>query len=489
MVDGTPTCTRSVPAALTVVILAALGVAWFWNLGGPFSYDYDEGVYLVSARLVLHGHPLFREVFSSQPPLYIELLCAAFRLFGDTVAVGRGVSVVFALATCALLGKASWDAIHPWAAPVAVILCGTALSFFRGARVCQAEMPALGLAMAAIALLANERRACRCVWQVGAGILFGLALSTKLLVAPIALPLMAMIWGSPLSHHPSERRARGCLFLLATAGAVAISIACCFGARDLYRQVWGFHFEARSVVLPWSSTRRLWMDFHLGEGLLAPLAALGMGSLVYRRSSAIIWGGFWLLGCEVFLWLHEPLFSHHLALLVPPLAFLGSAAIALVDLRKRWFAGLATGIMALTLIKAGPTERKWHLRAAPWSWAQMVSPQRADAEERAVARIAQLTSPGSLVATDEQMLAFRADRDVPPLLCDTSFVRIASGSLTLEAALRALADVEVVVLWSGRFSSLPGFIDAVHTRFDLVENAPVHGLPERGIYVARRPSG
>jgi 4-amino-4-deoxy-L-arabinose transferase-like glycosyltransferase len=484
MVDEVSTSTR-VPAALTVVALAALGTAWFWHLGEPFSYDYDEGVYLVSARLLLHGHRLFQQVFSSQPPLYLELLHAAFRSFGDTVAVGRGVSVAFAVAACALLAKASWDSVHPRAAPVAVVLCGTALSFFREARVCQAEMPALGLAVAAIASLASERRACRTRWQLGSGILFGLALATKLFVAPMVFPLLVMVLGPSGAHRSRAQRLRGGLLVLGSAGATAIAIASCFRTGDLYRQVVGFHLDARAP-LSWWPAHHLWSGFFLMEGLLAPLAAVGFTSLALRRSGATTWSGAWLGTCAVFLWVHTPLFPHHFVLLVPPLALMGSSVVSLGPSAKWRLPAVVLAITAVALLKAEPTDRGWRLRPAPRTWARILSPPHASAEEQAVLKIAQLTSPGELVATDEQMLAFRAGRDTPTSLCDTSFVRIAAGSLTSDAAIRALSEVKVVVPWTGRLARLPAFIDTVRERFDLVLSVPVEGVPERGIYVARR---
>ena len=59
---------------LSVLLSLSLGVLWSMDLNEPFAHDYDEGVYLCSARSALAGHPLFSEVFSSQPPAVLKIL-------------------------------------------------------------------------------------------------------------------------------------------------------------------------------------------------------------------------------------------------------------------------------------------------------------------------------------------------------------------------------------------------------------------------------
>src|SRR5512142_2521618 len=148
---------RARPRTAAGWALAAAGVAlggaaalFAWRLGVPAYRDYDEGVYLVSARLLLHGHRMFAEVFSSQPPLFLELLRAAFRAFGDTLVAARGVSAAAGVAACGLTGYLAWRRVEPWAAPWAVLLCGGSLAVLREARAVQAEMPALALALGAL---------------------------------------------------------------------------------------------------------------------------------------------------------------------------------------------------------------------------------------------------------------------------------------------------------------------------------------------------
>ncbi|WP_297477902.1 glycosyltransferase family 39 protein [Thermococcus sp.] len=56
--------------------------------------DYDEGTYLLIARLINHGYLPYRDIFAVHPPLYYYLLAAWLRIFGDSYITGRLLSVL-----------------------------------------------------------------------------------------------------------------------------------------------------------------------------------------------------------------------------------------------------------------------------------------------------------------------------------------------------------------------------------------------------------
>ncbi|WP_167905933.1 glycosyltransferase family 39 protein [Thermococcus sp. CX2] len=60
-------------------------------------YDYDEGTYLLIARLINHGYLPYRDIFAVHPPLYYYLLAVWLRVFGDNYITGRALSVFFGL--------------------------------------------------------------------------------------------------------------------------------------------------------------------------------------------------------------------------------------------------------------------------------------------------------------------------------------------------------------------------------------------------------
>jgi hypothetical protein len=56
-----------------------------------FSWKYDEGLNAVKAQLLLAGKPLYREIWSDQPPLFTLLLVASFKVWGQSVLAGRAL--------------------------------------------------------------------------------------------------------------------------------------------------------------------------------------------------------------------------------------------------------------------------------------------------------------------------------------------------------------------------------------------------------------
>jgi len=56
-------------------------------------FDYDEGTYLMIARLINQGFLPYRDIFAVHPPLYYYVLALWLRIFGDSYVVGRLLSV------------------------------------------------------------------------------------------------------------------------------------------------------------------------------------------------------------------------------------------------------------------------------------------------------------------------------------------------------------------------------------------------------------
>ncbi len=78
-------------------------------------------------------------------------------------------------------------------------------------------------------------------------------------------------------------------------------------------------------------------------------------------------------------------------------------------------------------------------------------------ESAAMAAIVQYAEPTDLVVTDDQKLAYWAGRSSPPKMCDTSDVRIQSGYLTLNDAIKDTQTARVVLLWRGWLDAIPGY--------------------------------
>jgi len=77
-------------------ILAIAGLVLGRGIGAP-SAEFDEAVYLASARALAGGAELGREVFASQPPLFFTALEGAHRLVGGDASLIRAFMLVGAL--------------------------------------------------------------------------------------------------------------------------------------------------------------------------------------------------------------------------------------------------------------------------------------------------------------------------------------------------------------------------------------------------------
>ncbi|WP_324736053.1 glycosyltransferase family 39 protein [Thermococcus sp. SY098] len=56
-------------------------------------FDYDEGTYLMIARLINQGYLPYRDIYAVHPPLFYYMLALWLRIFGDNYVIGRLLSV------------------------------------------------------------------------------------------------------------------------------------------------------------------------------------------------------------------------------------------------------------------------------------------------------------------------------------------------------------------------------------------------------------
>jgi len=183
----------AVALSATALIVVAFTLISESNVG--LSYGWDEGAYLASARLVSQGLPLFEAVFSSQPPVFLEILASAFWIFGDTGETGARVSVAFGVLSLLSFAWIAWRLLGVTAAPVAVLALLSKL-FLDQAITVEAEIPALAIALLSFAMLWPPVGRSPAA-LVGAGVCFSLAVLCKLWVAPYALPVLLLLLFDP----------------------------------------------------------------------------------------------------------------------------------------------------------------------------------------------------------------------------------------------------------------------------------------------------
>src|SRR5438132_6359835 len=163
--------------------------------------DYDEGVYWQSIRAMARGEPLFRSVFASQPPVFYEALLP-FYWVGHSLSSLRIAVLVVGVAGLAATYAVGRLLVGHVTGLLALLLAATSPLYLHQSAIVQADGPAVGLAVVAVALaLAAVRTDGR--WRdalaFASGLVLALSLGTKLLgvagAIPIALALMTAARG------------------------------------------------------------------------------------------------------------------------------------------------------------------------------------------------------------------------------------------------------------------------------------------------------
>jgi 4-amino-4-deoxy-L-arabinose transferase-like glycosyltransferase len=484
------------PAALLLVLVMATFAASRLVIAGvPSEREYDEGVYLLSARAVAAGQQVFTEVFSSQPPAFVETLALAFRLLGDRLDVARGVILAFALLAMTAVASIARHLSGPMAAPAAAAALALTMTFGDLAHVVEAETPALALGLAALAVcLESRRRRWHRGWLLASGAIFGLAALFKLIVVPLAAPFGLLLLTSEASGDDDrwrvEPRAERVAARAFTAGLGALLVLgvslLLYDAGAFYEQVVGFHLSKHDVFdLNWlSNLARVGGHFRADAAMVATAAAGLLLMANRQRGLAASWLTVWLVTMIAALAMQTPIFWRHFVLLSPPIAVAAGVAVVLAagTSRRRQLAAVLVAITCWTAVTLHNDRGIFPLLSdgarSEKSLASLTS---------TAGWIESNTVAGELVASDDPLAVYLAGRRSPAGLCDTSTSRIVAGSLKVEDAARESLHARVIVLRrGGRLSSLPGYVGWLKRNYDYQPKA-VSGLETNRVAWIRKP--
>lgn len=432
---------------------------------------FDDGVFGASAVAMRAGSEPFREVFSSQGPLFLPLVWLA-DLVGfrgadapRLLTLGAGVALTV---TVYLIGRR----ISGWAGGIlaaSVVTVSGSVLWTTGPLA--ADGPALALGTAAVAAVLAYRDRPTPALALLTGLLIGAAFSVKSLFA--VPPGLAIAW-----VFLEARRPRQLALALAGSAAVVVAAVIPWGVSAVWDQAVEYHLEAADDRTPGANASKvvstLWDRDLLVVVLAVAAAILVFWHWIRRRPRPGASGhsppdgeasseapghwsrhygplGVWLGGVLVVYLAEHPLWRPHLAHVVPPLALL-----AVLAARRHL---MALGLVAI--VAAG-----FHFATntdilAPGGYGT--------AEARAVALLDDLP-PGALAISDEPGLVWRAGVRTPADLVDASILRIRSERITAQSLERAAQQPSVcaVLVWSHRFADL-----------DLAPHLPDYRVRER----------
>ena len=447
-------------------LAALVGVALLVRLPSFFAsrhLTFDDGVFGASAVAVRAGGVPFRDVFSSQGPMFLPLIWLGDLVGLHTLDGPRLTMLASAVALVVavyLAGREVSDRLGALVAGGLAALTGSSIAVTGSLA---ADGPAMAFAAAAVLVALRYRRDPSTRRAVLIGVLLGTALCVKALVLPAAIPIgLVLLFG---------RRVPDWFAAVGSAVAVGLGSSLAFGFADVWDQSVTYHLDAPGSSDPIDNLVKVLDTLVTRDPLLLALGAVTIVALVLRRRrgepAAVapegahppaagdrrvpapgLLLGLWAVAMLLVLVGEHPLWRPHVSELVPPLALL------VARYRPALKPVVVTAAVALPLSLA-------------FTWGAITPLWYTGDEADVVAELRALPD-GALAISDEPGQVWRAGRRTPDWLVDTSVLRTDSDrpslwirtDTVLDEAARP--DVCAVVLWTPRFrEDLEGLDDGL----------------------------
>ena len=486
----------------TLVLLAVAVPSRLLNLEA-FAGKFDEGIRGAQLMLMVAGYRPFRDIFSSQGPLSLDIFYPTYALFGQTLGAARMAPALFGIVGIVV---AAWTARYvlsesPDGSPVSGLVAGgltgllLTLSpiFLKNSRLALVEVPSLVPAIGAVgAALAYGRTGDR-RWIVGAGVLLALALAIKPMAAPALLPI-----GLAILLRGRGWLSSGLLFGLMLAAVLGL-IVLAVGPSGVYDQMIRFRIASRQAE-SWS-LKENWAAISgeiADEQLVMPVAAIvaGVVLLACRPRLGVPLVG-WALGSLGLLLVYSPLQFKHAVILLPPMALLAGVAAGAGWRRweqRRLVTGGSSSFAARlpwALAAVGVVLAVWYVASLPRildldrRLVVGMPESRPESFDDEIRLLSAVTAPSDFIVVDEPSVAFSSRRLVPPSLVDTSMVRIRSRSLDADDVIAAAErfDAKALFLFSDGLRSLKPFSDWVDDHYVAVKINDRPNGKQRAVYL------
>lgn len=464
------------PTSLRRLDLVALGlVALLVRIPAYFSQrhlTFDDGVFASSVIAMRHGGVPFREVFSSQGPLFLPLVWLGDLFGGRSLDAPRTTAVISGLALTLLTYWAALAVADRLGALLAGAVTATSGVVAWVSGPIAADGPALAFAIGAVGLTLRLRRRPTMWLAAATGLAVGAALSTKAIEAHILVPV-GLVLAAPLGAGLRERRmdaqAIGRALVAGIAAlAVFVAISLPFGFADVWDQSFRYRTEAAEGPQPVANSAKmlstLWdrdLVLYLFAAACVALALLRATRRCPRRigvddrelpaddlsfpsagvvvaSWAIATAG-WLMFAVSPMWrAHVSAVTIPVALLLarhrPPRPMLATLAVVAIPL---------AGVQLYDLLDPGPY----------------------NARDGEIVAALEALPQGAWAIPDDPGWAWRAGRRTTDDLVDTSMLRVQQGRYSSVSLARQAADPRVcaVVISSpdrfGAFADLPSRLE------------------------------
>lgn len=464
---------------LVIGLLSALTFMRFYNLDVIYSYDYDEGVYLQIAKQVINGYKLYEDIFLSQPPYFIYIIVLSFRIFGVNLFAGRLSIALLSMFSAILVYALSKKLSGNPSALISLTLVLIDNTYLIFSRTVQAEVPSITFALLSIYFMILFYRA-RNFWYIFiAGIASSLSIGMKFFGITTLIPAVIILAATTMlfKQHTAINFLKGSVIFVIGLFVPLIPLLLFFDMETLYYQLFLFHLSKPSTSLA-DKVLYLARIFVLKKPYLSLLGILGFITGVTSKNvlklSLIAWA---LSSALMLVFLPQPIWLHHITFLIPGLSVMSGFSIDIVKrhlskkLSTRIRLNFRSIVTFLVFLVAALTFTGSLIMLIPEYQYHIL---RDDDETllSAINEIKKVAASEKTIITDNQFLAFVANKNVPPELCDTSRMRIMSGSLTDQDIIYVINkyNISTVIFWSDRIINLSKFVEYVKEHYKLVRS-------------------
>ena len=237
---------------------------------------FDDGVFGASAVAMRHGGEPFREVFSSQGPLFLPLVWVGDVLGFRVENAPRMVAVLAGLAVAALVYDIGRRLVGPGVGALAAIVATTSGSMLWTTGPLAADGPGIALALAAVdvALAYRKRPGLRLALAFG-----GLIAAAFAIKSLFAVPAAVVIAWVLLERRAWRHLGAG----VAASAVVVVGLALPWGLADVWDQAVAYHLEAAGSRTPGANLEKVFSTLWDRDLLLLALAVSALWFAIHDR--------------------------------------------------------------------------------------------------------------------------------------------------------------------------------------------------------------
>ncbi|MCB1256715.1 MAG: glycosyltransferase family 39 protein, partial [Microthrixaceae bacterium] len=450
-----------------IYLVVAAAIAAVLRLPAYFAsrhLTFDDGVFASSVMAMRDGGLPFRDIFSSQAPLFLPLAYVGDVLGLRTLNSPRVLAVISGVAITIFVFAALARVTSSHAALYGALLVGTSGCVMWVTGPLAADGPALAFAAVAfwLLLIYLDRPTLTCSLFIGLSI--GASLSTKTMNLPLvvvaALVLLTTFVNDARAKRFDPRSLLNPLLSGLTAIAVFVLSSIPFGLADVWSQSFDYRVETSGDRDPLRNLRKIISTLWDRDLVLWLAVLVGVAWAIYQtvtkespesepvesETSVSDWAPsprllavLWLMLTLVWLTVGvNPMWRAHVSAVVLPAALV----LALYAPPKKWLAVVALASIPLLAIQLSEL-----LRPGPYR-----------GSEHDVVEVLRSLPEGAWAISDEPGLVWKAGLRTTDFFVDPSVLRIQTGRYGLDDVVSAAAQDKVcavVVRSKDRFGSFP----------------------------------